>query len=277
MRISVIIQARMSSSRLPGKILKNLPYNSGITVLGQVIRRLRCSKEIDDIIIATTIEKEDNRVVDIARKENVKYFRGSKEDVLSRYFFAAEENGADIIVRVTSDCPVIDPEIVDLAIEKHIKARADYTSNFLKRTYPHGLDVEVFKFDTLKKTYKNACRDYEKEHVTPYIFNRPSTFKISQVVAPDELYAPDIRVTLDTEEDYALLCAVFDYLYDRNKYFNAYDVINIFKQKPWLKLINKKIVQKKVSNTLKDEITEAIKILNLQDLKKAEEILRKYS
>jgi len=276
MKIAAIIQARTSSTRLPGKVLKELPYNSGITCLEQVIRRLKKSKKLNDIIIATTKDKEDNEIIDIAKKENVKYFRGSKENVLSRYYFAAKENNIDIIVRITSDCPCIDAAITDLTIDDHINKMANYTTNSLVRTYPHGLDVEVFNFNTLEKVYKNATKDYEKEHVTPYINRNPQKFKINIVKAPKELYAPDIRITLDTEEDYALLCAVYDYLYPKNKYFNAYDIVCLFNEKPWLKLINKKIIQKKIFNTLEEELEEAVKILDLQDLNKARDFIREY-
>jgi len=276
LKVAAVIQARTSSTRLPRKVLKELPYNSGITCLEQVIRRLKKSKRLNEIIIATTEGKEDDDIVEIAQKESVKYFRGSKENVLSRYYFAAKENNIDVIVRITSDCPCIDLDIIDLAIDAHINKMADYTSNTLTRTYPHGLDVEVFNFSVLEEAYKKATKDYEKEHVTPYIYRNPQKFKINIVKAPKELYAPDIRITLDTEEDYALLCAVFDYLYPKNEYFNAYDIVNLFnKEKPWLKLINKRVVQKKILNTLEEEIKEAIKILDLQDLKRARDFLQR--
>lgn len=275
MKIAAIIQARTSSTRLPGKVLKELPYNSGITCLEQVIRRLKKSKRLNEIIIATTKETEDNSITNICKKEDVQYFKGSKENVLSRYYFAAKENNIDLIVRITSDCPCIDADITDLTIDDHISKMADYTTNSLVRTYPHGLDVEVFNFDALGKAYKNTTKDYEKEHVTPYINRNPQKFKINIVKAPKELYAPDIRITLDTEEDYALLCAVYDYLYPKNKYFNAYDIVNLFNEKPWLKLINKKIIQKKIFDTLEEELKEAVKILDLQDLKKARDFLEK--
>ena len=276
MKIGAIIQARTSSTRLPGKVLKELPYASNITCLEQVIRRVKKSRKLNAIIIATTKEKQDNEIVNIAKKENVKYFKGSKENVLSRYYFAAKENNLEIIVRVTSDCPCIDAEIMDLTIDNHIKRTADYTTNCLVRTYPHGLDVEVFNFNALEKAHKNATKDYEKEHVTPYINGNPQIFKINEIKAPKELYAPDIRVTLDTEEDYALLCAVYDYLYPKNEYFSAYDIVNLFNEKPWLKLINKKIIQKKIFNSLEEELEEAKRILDLQDLKKARDFIGEY-
>ncbi|MCD6231210.1 glycosyltransferase family protein [Candidatus Aerophobetes bacterium] len=277
MKIGAIVQARTSSTRLPNKVLKELPYGSNITVLEQVIKRLNKSQKLNEIIIATTEELEDDEIVKIADKRDVKWFRGNKENVLSRYYFAAKKNNIDIVVRIMSDCPCIDPEIIDLVINEHIKRVADYTSNSsLVRTYPHGLDVDVFNFNALEKAYKNAEKDYEKEHVIPYIYRNPHIFKVNQVKAPQELYAPDIRIVLDTEEDYALLCAVFDYLYPRNEYFNAYDITKLFEEKPWLKLINRRIVQKKIFDTLKEELEEAVKILALQDLKRARDFLREY-
>lgn len=274
--IAAIIQAKTSSTRLPRKVLKELPYASGITCLEQVIRRLKKSKRLNEIIIATTKDAEDDQIINIVKKEDVNYFRGSKENVLSRYYLAAKENNIDLIVRITSDCPCIDADITDLTIDDHINKMMDYTTNSLVRTYPHGLDVEVFNFNVLEKAYKNATKDYEKEHVTPYINRNPQKFKINIVKAPKELYAPDIRITLDTEEDYALLCAVFDYLYPKNKYFNAYDIVNLFNEKSWLKLINKKIIQKKIFNTFEEELEEAKKILDSQDLKKARDFIGEY-
>jgi spore coat polysaccharide biosynthesis protein SpsF len=274
MKIGTIIQARTSSTRLPKKVLKELPYGSGITVLQQVVRRLKRSKKIKEIIIATTTYVEDEAIVKVAQSENVKWFRGSREDVLDRYYSAAKENNLGIIIRITSDCPCIDPHIVDGVIEKHLKTYSDYTSNCLRRTFPHGLDTEVISFNALKIAYKEARQDFEREHVTPYIYKtRPDLFKITLVEAPKALKFPDIRITLDTEEDYVLLCAVFDYLYPRNKFFSAEDITKLFKKKPWLKLINKKIMQKKIFSSLEEEIREAITLCDLQDLKRAKEFL----
>lgn len=276
-KIGAIIQARVSSTRFPGKIMKELPYRSGITAIQQVTRRLKRSKKLNDIIIATTNEENDDEIVNLAKKESIKYFRGHKEDVLSRYFRSAKENNIDIIVRITSDCPCIDADIVDFVIEEHIKIKADYSSNCLKRSYPHGLDTELVNFNVLEEAYKNSKDKHEKEHVTPYIYKNPHIFKINRVEAPKELNAPKIRVTLDTEEDYALLCVIFDWLYSKNEYFDAYDLVNLFKGKPWLKLINKKVSQKKKLDTFKEELEEAIKILDLQDLSRVRKLLENYS
>lgn len=274
MKIGAIVQARTSSTRLHGKVLKELPYCSGITVLQQVIRRLKKSNKIGEIIIATTTDEEDRAIVKVADAEAVKWFRGSKEDVLSRYYLAAKENRIDVIVRITSDCPCIDPDIINIVIDKHVETNADYTSNRLLRTFPHGLDTEVLSFNALAKAHYEAKNDFEREHVCPYIYmTKPDMFRVVGVEASSELYAPDIRITLDTEEDYALLCAIFDYLYTENEIFRAKEIISLFNEKPWLKLINQKIVQKKIFETFEGELKEAVRILDLQDMKRVRNFL----
>ncbi len=274
--ISAIIQARVSSTRLPEKVLLNLPFDTYITVLQQVIRRVQKSKKVNEIIIATTTDTDDDKIIKIAEKEQVKWFRGSKEDVLSRYYFVAKEAKSDIIVRITSDCPCIDWKIMDKCIKKHIEEKADYTSNNLERTFPHGLDVEVFNFDILEEAHQKADKQYEREHVCPYFYKTmKGRFKIVNVYADDDERGEDIRITLDTPEDYALLCTVYDYLFWKKEFFELKDILKLFNEKPWLKFINQKIVQKKIFDTLEEELEEGIRILKLQDLYRSAEILEK--
>lgn len=277
MRIGAIVQARMSSTRLSGKVLKELPYGSGITVLQQVIRRLKKCSELDNIIIATTQKAEDDEIINIAEKENICWFRGSEENVLERYLLAAKQYGLDSIVRITGDCPCIDANIVDLCIHKYVTSNSNYASNVLTRTYPRGFDTEVLSFETLEENYRrNKIED--REHVTLYIRKNPHLFRVAEIKAPKELEAPDIRLTIDTEEDYALLCAVFDYLYPQDNYFDSHKITDLFAEKPWLKLINKRVMHKKYYlGSLKEEIEEAVNVLDLQGLKQAKEILKKHS
>jgi spore coat polysaccharide biosynthesis protein SpsF len=242
-------------------------------VVEQVIERSKKIANIDNIIIATTCKKNDNALENITKLKGIKIFRGDDFNVLGRFYYAAKVNNIDVVIRITGDSPCVDPLVVSRALENHIEKEPDYT---VTKGYPMGVNVEVFNFDALEKVYKNAKEDYEKEHVTPYINRNPQKFIVNIVKAPKELCAPDIRVTLDTEEDYALLCAVFEYLYPKNKYFNAYDIVNLFKEKPWLKLINKKIMQKKIFNTLEEELEEAVKILDLQDLNKARDFIKEH-
>jgi len=277
LKTAAIVQARTSSTRLPLKVLKELPYASGITVLQQVIRRLKKSEKLDNIIIATTIEAEDDEIIRIAEKEQVQYFRGSKDDVLSRYYLAAEQNNIGHIVRVTSDCPCIDPKVVDAIIEKHLGTNSDFTSNVLHRTFPHGLDTEVISFETLRKVHLEAKQAFEREHVCPYIYKtNPKAFKICGFESSEKFFAPEIRITIDTEADYTLLCAVFDFLYFDNEYFDTEDIITLFQKKPWLKFINQNVRQKQMLDTLKQELGEAVRILELQGLKKARDFLSKH-
>jgi spore coat polysaccharide biosynthesis protein SpsF len=275
MKTGVIVQARTSSARLPEKVLLELPYGSGVKVLAQVIRRLKKASELNTIIIATTTDQEDQKIVDVAEQEKVFSFRGSKENVLERYYLAAKENKLDHVVRITSDCPCIDPSLIDRCVQEHLKADADYTSTSLQYKYPHGLDVEVMKFSALEKAYQEAQENFEREHVTIYIYrSRPTHFKIHSIQAPEEYRDASIRVTLDTKEDYALVCAVYDYLYSKNPYFGVSEIFQLFKDKPWLKNINSSIVQKKVFNTLEEEVEEAVKILRMQDMERAVKILQ---
>lgn len=276
MEIGVIIQARTGSTRLPDKILKHLPYDSDITVLQQDIRRIKKSKYLDEIIIATTDKTEDDIIVKICEKENIKCFRGSEKDVLGRHYFAAKENFLDVIVRFTSDCPCIDSKILDMVIEEYLKDDSyDFVATVLKRTFPIGLDVEVIKFSAIEKAYKEAKEEYQREHVTDYIYENPNIFKLKNVCSTDIYNKPELRITLDTQEDYMLLCAIYDYLYYKDNYFSATDVIKLFDEKPWLKYLNNNSLQKKDKYNLEEEIKDAAKLLKLQGLKRAEGILLK--
>ena len=271
MKIGAIIQARVGSSRLRGKVLLKLPYGEKKTVLEHVIERVKNAKTVGDVIVATTTNGEDNEIVHIAEGLGVKTFRGSEKDLLSRYYYAAKKYELDIVVRITSDCPCIDPTIIDKAVKHHLENNADYTRTV---GFPRGFDVEVISFKALEVAHKEAIRDFEREHVCPYIYKTaPEKFKISYLHAEEGINHPEIRVTLDTEEDYALLCCVFDKLYGKNPFFGVYEVMELFRKKPYLKIINKRVRQKKIFSNLKEELKEAIKVLQLQELTRAKKIL----
>lgn len=271
MKIGVVIQARTSSTRLPKKVLLPLP-KANRTVLECVIDRVFESKLTTDVIIATTTEQEDDEIYDLCQSINVQCFRGSLDNVLSRYYFTAKEYNLDHIVRITSDCPVIDGHVIDCIIKQHLSEGNDYTSNVLERTYPHGMDTEVMTFSALEEAYMNSAEPFEKEHVTPYI-NRTHAdkFSIGNNRLSDDF--SNIRVTLDNKQDYTLLSAVYDFLYKDDEYFTNDDVIRLFLEKPYLLDINGNVVQKKVYNNLKEELEAAVKILELQDLKRASEFI----
>lgn len=242
MNIVAIIQARMGSSRLPGKVLLQL---KGHSVLYHVIKRVKAAKEIDKIIIATTNKKEDDEIVNEALKSNVISFRGSENDVLSRYYHSAVNNSADIIVRITSDCPLIDPGIISKAIKTYTEQEFDYISNTIERSYPRGLDVEVFSFDSLYEAYRNAIHPEEREHVTPYIYKHPSQFKIASF--NHDLNYSDYRWTLDTPEDWMLIERIYENLYVEDNLFDWTSVLELMEKHPELPLINSHVEQKKLT------------------------------
>ena len=245
MKVVCLVQARVGSTRLPGKILKEI---CGKTILHHEIDRLKKCKEIDEIVIATTDKEDDDKIVNEAKKLSVKYFRGSENDVLSRFYYSAKENNADIIVRVTSDCPCIDFEILDKMLiyfkEKYKEKQVDYLSNTIKRTYPRGYDIEIFTFSALEKSYINAKKEYEREHVTPYIYDKTNNFlKLSFENKED--YS-EYRVTLDTIEDFIVIKNIFENLYYKNPYFKLNDVVQYLNDNLHIVDINKHIEQKKL-------------------------------
>lgn len=245
MKVVCLVQARVGSTRLPGKILKEI---CGKTILHHEIDRLKKCKEIDEIVIATTDKEDDDKIVNEAKKLSVKYFRGSENDVLSRFYYAAKENNADIIVRVTSDCPCIDFEILDKMLiyfkDKYKEKQVDYLSNTIKRTYPRGYDIEIFTFSALEKSYINAEKEYEREHVTPYIYDKTNNFlKLSFENKED--YS-EYRVTLDTIEDFIVIKNIFENLYYKNPYFKLNDVVQYLNNNLHIVDINKHIEQKKL-------------------------------
>lgn len=243
MKIAAIIQARMTSTRLPGKVLMDI---SGKPMLWHIVERLKYSKKIGEVILAIPDTKQNDFLEKFAEDNDLKYFRGSEEDVLSRYYEAAKKFRTDVIVRITSDCPLVDPEIVDMIIEKHLNSDADYTSNTIKRTFPRGLDTEVFDFNILEKTRKNAKENYQREHVTPYIYENPNEFKLQSVEVKGKFEKPNLRLTVDTKEDLILIRRVYEYLYKPKDIFYIGDIINLFNKYPQLSLINKNIKQKKL-------------------------------
>lgn len=242
MKKLVIVQARMSSTRLPGKVLKKVLNKP---LLEYQIERITKSELIDDIIIATTNNEADKAILDLCIKKRINCFCGSEEDVLARYYQAAKEYNADVVIRLTGDCPLIDPIVVDKIIKYFFENsnRYDYVSNIIKRTYPRGMDTEVFTFKALEKTYLNAEKSYEKEHVTPYIYNNPHIYSIANVVNVKDLSS--FRLTVDTIEDFKLIEIIIENLQIQNKNFSLNDIINLLEQNPDLKKINEHIQQKR--------------------------------
>lgn len=244
MKVICIIQARVGSTRLPRKILKKI---CGKTVLEHDIDRLKRVRNISGIMIATTTLEKDNAIVEESDRLNVKYYRGSEEDVLSRYYYAAKESNADIVVRVTSDCPLIDSEVTEKIIQYYLEnsEKYDYVSNTIDRTYPRGLDTEVFSFKSLEKAFNEATSQRDREHVTPYIWGNCNLFRLSQ--HKNYVDYSELRWTLDTIEDFQLINNIYTNLYSlKGNDFNMEDIIELYKEYPEFNNINNTIEQKKI-------------------------------
>lgn len=243
MKIGTIIQARMGSTRLSGKVMKEI---KGKTVLSHVIERVSQSKMIDEIIIATTVLNRDDLIEAEAIKCGVKVFRGSEEDVLSRYYYAAKENNLDAVIRITSDCPLIDPNVIDDIIKYYSNNDYDIVTNacsdLKQRTYPRGLDAEIFSFEALENAFNKANEKYQREHVTPYIYENSEKVYIYKNNMDYSRY----RWTLDTEEDFKLIHIVYDRLYNGKHNFYLQEIIKLFESEPELIKINEHIEQKKI-------------------------------
>ncbi|NLJ17763.1 glycosyltransferase family protein [Globicatella sulfidifaciens] len=243
MKIGAIIQARMGSTRLPEKVMKNL---QGKTVLEHVIERVKQSKLIDEIIIATTTHERDAVIESEALRCGVKAFRGSEDDVLSRYYYAAKENKLDVVIRITSDCPLIDPGVLDEIINYYMKNKFDIVSNagsdLLSRTYPRGLDTEIFSFEVLENAFNNAKEKYQREHVTPYIYEMTRHVFYYKNSVDYSKY----RWTLDTDEDLKLITEIYRKLYRGKHNFYLSDVVGLFEKYPELNNINAHVEQKKI-------------------------------
>lgn len=241
MKTVAIIQARMGSSRLPGKVMKVLADK---TVLGHVMTRVQTISSIDEIVIATTDHPQDDILVQEARNYGVRHFRGDEQHVLSRYYAAAIESKADAIVRVTSDCPMIDPDVSSMVIDMFHSSGADYASNSLERTFPRGLDTEVFSFEALEKAYRLASLPEEKEHVTPYIYRHPDQFHLISCRHEQDL--SHYRWTLDTAEDFELIQKLYDNLYTPDRLFTWKDVLEYLAKHPEITRINGHVKQKSI-------------------------------
>ena len=238
----------MSSSRLPGKVLKKL---NGMSVIECVFNQLSYSKNISKVVLATTIDKTDDDLENWAIKNNIYYHRGSLNDVLDRYYQTAKKYFADVVIRVTADCPLIDPEIVDLVIDEFNSDNYDYVSNVVPPTYPDGLDTEVFSFHTLEKVWKKAMLKSDREHVTTYIRNNLNEFRTKNVSYSENL--EHLRWTLDNQEDYEFLKIIYKSLYKRNSFIKMNEVLELLNTKKDLMDLNSHIkrnegYQKSVSN-----------------------------
>ena len=244
MKTTAIIQVRMSSSRLPGKSLKII---EGRSILERMVERVRLAESLDQVIVATTIDPSDDVISQTCTQLGIECFRGSLHDVLDRYYQAAKKYGADVVVRLTGDCPLIDPILVEDVVNALIREQADFVCNRLPppyaRTYPIGLDVEACTIAALEEAWKNATAKHQREHVMPYLYETPNRFKVIQLNYKQDL--GKMRWTLDTVEDLQLLEEIYDRFDGRND-FSWMDVLALFEQEPELRNINSGVIHKNI-------------------------------
>ncbi len=233
-----IVQARMASTRLPGKVLMDL---GGQTVLARVIRRLSRATLINQVAIATTTANADSAIVAEATRLGTDCFRGSEQDVLGRYLAASEAFSADVVVRVTSDCPVIDPVMADDVVQDFFNERADFAFNDVPDRLPRGLDVEVFSLQALRRAGQMTCGKYQREHVTPVFYDSPGIFKVVKLRAEQDF--SQYRWTLDTPEDLQLIRAIYGHFSNRDD-FGWLEVAEWMERAPELSRINSHVIQK---------------------------------
>jgi len=231
--IVAIIQARLGSTRYPRKIFSILADKP---LIWHVVDRLKYSKKIDKIVLATTINTIDDETEKWANEEEVPVFRGSENNVLERYYLAAKHFSADVVVRITADDPFKDPEIIDNVIDKLIIEKLDFAFNNKPATFPEGLDTEVFTFEALEKAYLNSVDNYEKEHVTQYFYKNSQQFKQANFFNNSNLSS--LRWTIDTEEDYLMAKRIYDKLYLKGSIFLTLDILRLLEQSPEIAQIN---------------------------------------
>lgn len=241
MNTVIISQARMGSTRLPGKVLR---MAAGKPFLQHHLERLHRVRGAQAVWVATTVLPQDDPIVELCAAVGVPCFRGSEDDVLSRYHGTACEAAAQVVIRVTSDCPLIDPAIVDTVITRLLTdpARPDYVSNTLVRSFPRGLDCEAFRFEALEEAHRLATRSEEREHVTPYIYWRPERFRIQQQVSPVDLSRN--RWTVDMPEDEELVRRLLEAALRVDPRFGLPELLTVLAEHPDWPLINAHIEQK---------------------------------
>ncbi len=240
MNVVAILQARMGSSRLPGKVLADL---AGRTMLARVVRRARRATLIDQVVVATSVGPGDDPIVEECDRLSVACFRGSERDVLGRFHRAAIAFSADAAVRITADCPLIDPVVADAVIRAFLDAGPDYASNTLRRTYPRGLDTEVIAASALARAWRDARHPYERTHVTPYIYQHPEQFRLLAVTGPEDLSGG--RWTVDSQEDLEFVRTVYRRMPGDDE-FSWRDVCRLLADEPTLSAINRNVRQKEL-------------------------------
>jgi len=239
MKVAAIIQARMGSSRLPGKVLRPV---LGRPLLDYQVQRLRHARSIDAVVVATTTGLSDEPIVEYCRQSSTECLRGDEQDVLARYHYAAHAISADVVARVTADCPLLDPSVVDAVVNRFAGGGVDYVSNVHQRTFPRGLDVEVFSLAALDAAHAEARDPAEREHVTPFIWRRPGRFRLANVAHDCDLSGH--RWTVDTEEDFELIRRMLEALGGLE--FGLADCVSLITRHPDWNELNAQVEQREL-------------------------------
>lgn len=232
--VVAIIQSRQGSSRLPGKALKPLYKNKGALAL--MLERITPSKRVNQFVVATTQCPEDDAIEALCKTLNTAYFRGSESDVLDRYYQAALAFNATHVVRLTGDCPIQDYQVIDDLVGAFFKTELDYLANAIKPTYPDGFDAEIFTLKTLETLHQKASKPSDREHVTPFVHRHPEQFKFQNF--PYKTDVSQLRLTLDTPEDFQLLTELCPFIFGNEKYIHLDEILNYLSQNPHLLEIN---------------------------------------
>jgi len=242
-KIVATIEARMESSRLPGKTLAPI---LGRPMLEMLIERLQRAQRLDEVVVATTDHPADEAIEQLARKLHVGCFPGSSDDVLDRVLRAGQMYHADLLVEMTGDCPLLDPQVVDEAIAIFLAGNFDYVSNCVQRTYPRGLDTQVYPMKVLAEVDKITQDPADRENVSLYIYEHPQKYRLGRLLAAPKIARPDLRLTVDTQADLDLVRVIYERLYPRNPAFSIFDVVRLLEEEPGLAEINRNIEQKAV-------------------------------
>lgn len=239
-KLITVVQARTQSTRLPYKVMLSL---CGKPLLLRIVERIASAKYTGEIVVATSVNREDDIIADLCLSENINCFRGSPEDLLDRHYKAALDFDADAVVKIPSDCPLIDPEVIDKVISYFFEQndQFDYVSNLHPASYPDGNDVEIMSFEALEKAWFEAELPLEREHTTPYIWENKDKFIVGNVEWENRLdYSSSHRWTIDYEEDYIFIKKIYEELYPEYKIFNIYQILKLLQDKPFLNNINKR-------------------------------------
>lgn len=232
-QIVVVLQARFSSARLPGKVLMPL---LGEPMLFRQIERVRRSRLIDRLIVATSQDVSDDRLAEMCRERQIDCFRGDLNDVLDRFYRAAAPHAPLHVVRLTGDCPLADPELIDKVIGFHLEGGFDYSSNTIRPTFPDGLDVEICRFAVLEQAWMEANLPSQREHVTPFMYQQPERFRLGGFTNVSDLSR--LRWTVDEADDFELVAMIYDALYPHNPGFTTAEIVAYLDANPELVMIN---------------------------------------